>query len=203
LSTPKIGRAFEKAANVLAYESRKLREKAHEDVLNRLHEIGKEEAYAERSRKQATAEEQIASIQPLIRRGRELLADTEAARTEAIAFVRRFDTIQWNDLLRRYPADHGTVPGSSHSTRTRIAHLHKLVNELSTLLAVSNANELTVTLRRAEELSETASDAARYVVNDLIRTTRGSAGESLREKVRGIKKRLLDLGDDILAPEAK
>jgi hypothetical protein len=193
-----------KIADNLAAQSRILRKAAqHEAVLDRLRAIGEEEAYAERARESASNEEQVASIQPLLRKGRELLREAMAAREEASAFLAPFERVRWEDVLHRYPVTHGGATGSMETTRTRIAFIRAQVVELGRLLSASTEGELSVALPRAEALTEVTSTDAQYVINDLVRSTRGSVAETLRHKMQAIKKRLVELGEDIFSQEVK
>jgi hypothetical protein len=215
MAVPKIGRItfgpeksaksdVLKIADDLAAKSRILRKAAqHDAVLDRLRAIGEEEAYAERARESASKEDQVASIQPLLRKGRELLREAMAAREEASEFLAPFEKVRWEDVLHRYPATHGGAAGSMETTRTRTAFIRALVVELGELLATTNGSELSVALRQAEALTETVSPAAGYAIRDLVRTTRGSVAETLRHKMHAIKKRLVELGEDIFSQEVK
>src|SRR5262245_23049885 len=88
MTSPKIGKAFEKASNALAFQARKLREEAkkaenHDAVLDRLRRLGEDFANEKHHRRKTENDEAVAPIVPLITKARQYLDDAEVARKEA------------------------------------------------------------------------------------------------------------------------
>jgi hypothetical protein len=186
-----------KVADNLAATSRILRKAnaKHEAVLDRLRAIGDAEAAAVTESKRVRAEAQVASIQPALERGRRLLADAKAARVEAKPFVNGFEAVQWPTLFKKFGA-HNVV--GMESTSTRLSMLQRLVGELHDLAVRGNDSHLQIAIQRAEQLTETDSVQSGYVVRDLQTAIAGDgAGEHIRRVVAAIKKRLVELGEDV------
>lgn len=227
MSSPKIGRAYEKASNALAYQARKLREEVHavEDhgtVLARLRRIGDEMANEQRQEKQAIADQQIAELQPLIEKAREYLAETAEARAEAKPILQSFFAVKWEAIHAKLSPDHGRTRGndqytetlnedgepvvanygvrfSTDSTRLKIARLYAAAEELKKIVD-SKDDDMTAALQEVQRLTEVRSSQSLYMINWLRQCVGyGPVAESIRGKLAGVKKLLSEIGEDVLA----
>jgi hypothetical protein len=221
VSSPKIGRAFEKASNALAYQARKLREAATEqEVLDRLRQIGESYDNAQHVQARHVAEQQIGELQPLIEKAREFIADATAARAEARPVLQAFFAVPWESVFASLKAGHGLMTTrqeiettdeegetvlraaperySTHTTHTRIAQAYTIAEDLKKLVDQTNEDEIKTALREAASLTEVESSEARYKVNWLrLCVGHGSIGETMRRKVAGLKKILAEVGEDV------
>jgi hypothetical protein len=174
---------------------------AQNEVLNRLLQIGEQEAAHAEQQRQAAVAEQVASLQPLIERGRDLLEAAEAADREVRPLVDKFYGLDWQAVRSSFAAHHGVVAGSEHSTATRLGLLQRTVEEAREILR-GNQSELKEWISKVDALAETASHDAKYAINGLTGAIRsGDRGTALLGKAGAIRRLLAEIGEQILPVE--
>jgi hypothetical protein len=219
MSSPKIGRAYEKASNALAFQARKLREEAEsieaheadatEDVdatVDRLIALAAEHQDEEAAKRREKAAEVRAQYRPLIERAERVLAENTAAIAELGPFVRRLGDLDWK-AIRARARNTGAV-GSLHSTHTNLGLLQRAVEEAMGLLQ-GNERDLTRWLNEVksftgyeEETSTYDSQNSRQYAANGLRGVMADRATPLRSKVAAIRKLLALVAADLDATDA-
>jgi hypothetical protein len=214
-------KSLKAVANALGYQARKLHAAAteHEALLAKMRDLGDAEQARVAQEREAVREARMKIVSPMIARGAEILKDISAAAKEARPVLARFDGFNWSAIIAGLPGSAGVVPGSSESTRTRLALLERIVGELRDLLGGDSTSELKVQLREAEDLGATEerwaeehpqeaanlpegqvlSQWGRQTVrrlNDAL--SRSDIAPGLRGKVAAIEKLCAAIGADVL-----
>jgi hypothetical protein len=224
MSTPKIGKAYEKASNALAYQARKLREEAveaqqadsFEDIdtaVDRLASLATQHHESEQTQRETRAAATRAQYVPLIEKAERVLADNTAVVAEVAPLVRRLADLDWKAIRTR--ARNSLAVGSLHSTHTNLALLQRTVEEAVVLLrgderdlvrylteikSITGYEHEPTNLPYDEDL-EYIEQKRQYAENGLIAVMKaiGSRADVLRAKGTTIRKILGEVAKD-LAP---
>jgi hypothetical protein len=204
VSNPNPKRSLQKAANVLGYASRTLRDEANAlppepDVVARLEALGTADAIEREQKADVQAAETRARYKPLIERAERCVADNAAAQREHGALIQRLARIDWGAVRSR--ARIVPTPGSFDDASTRLAMLNRTVSEAVDLLR-GDDTELRDWLRQVKEFTGRETERSReYAVNGLTFTLNGRAG-SIRSKAAVIQRLLAAVERDLDALDA-
>jgi hypothetical protein len=219
MSSPKIGRAYEKASNALAYQARKLREQATEAhevdpaevidaTVERLRALDAGERAARQSEVEARAAEIRTEYVPLIQEAERVLAENMAAIVEHGPFIRPLAEIDWQAVRAR--ARNSSVTGSEHSTWTNLGLLQRAVEDAAVMLH-NGERDLVHWLDKVKGITghephepdkpEEAEMDRQYAANGL-RAVIADRATSLRAKAAAIRKLLAQVAADLDAADA-
>jgi hypothetical protein len=198
------------ASNALGFQARQLRKAAEANdgsnvdvLLKTFKQIGDEAATDQRSAHDAEVARTAATIAPLIARAEASLTHTKTAVSEHGPLVRRLATLPFDAIRKQIPDR--VVPGSLHSTITRVALLQRVIGEALEILNATDV-ELESALARVKRLTALdTSDAQRDVATLAywLGPTGGGRGVTIEEKMRAANRLLAELAEDFLSGEGE
>jgi len=199
-------------ANVLGYQSRKLREAVEEESAahsNALAAVDRFTARAGQTRSGVKDEEEKIRQEkvdrartvtaPIMAAVRARVAEAAALKKEHGDLIARLDQMDWKWFRKSVP--NVVRPGDPVSTTDRIAFLERAVNEASLALAAKD-DEIAEAAARLEFCADIESSAAKYDLAFVKQLLDGNRPAFIRSRMKSINRWIAEIDEDIAASEA-